>query len=211
MDRGECSTPSCSEVTRVVFIGHSFATRFQIYCRAHGLPNAGMDRRDISLSIVGKGGAHIGFIQDAYQRISMSHASKAILQLGGNDLTRLDCRPGQLAKDIINSARQLVQVEGFSHVAICQLCYRYPPSTSACRSTVVRQPLRPSYNVLVDEVNAELRRLVGFFPHLHFWKHRGMLHDYQSLVAHDGIHHGSAGERLYFRSIRGAALFLSRR
>ena len=38
----------------------------------------------------------------------MLHASKAILQLGGNNLTRLACRPDQLAKDIINLARQLV-------------------------------------------------------------------------------------------------------
>ena len=97
------------------------------------------------------------------QQISCLHASKAILQLGGNDLTRLNCRPVQLAKDIINSARQLVQVEGFSHVTICQLCYRYPSSTSACRSMLVRRPLRPMYNVLVDEVNAELRRLLSFF------------------------------------------------
>ena len=67
------------------------------------------------------------------------------------------------------------------------------------------------YNVMLDEVNAELRRLVSFFPHLYSWKHRDMLHDYQSLVSHDGCHIGSAGERLYYRSIRGAALFLSKR
>ena len=211
MDRNVCSPSSHSEVTRVVLIGHSFATRFLHYCRAHGLPNAGLDGRQMSLSVVAKGGAHLGFIDDANQQISCLHASKAILQLGGDDLTWLNCRPVQLAKDIINSARQLVQVEGFSHVAICQLCYRYPSSTSACRPMPVRRPLRPMYNVLVDEVNAELRRLISFFPELYFWKHRGMLRDYRSLVCHDGCHLGSAGERLYYRSIRGAALFLSKR
>ena len=88
MDRSEY-TLSHSEVTRVVFIGHSFATSFQRYCRAHCLPNAGV--KFICLYVVAKVVAHIGAIVDGYQQISMIHAYKAILQLGDNDLTQLDC------------------------------------------------------------------------------------------------------------------------
>ena len=56
-----------------------------------------------------------------------------------------------------------------------------------------------------------LKRLIEFFPKIVYWKHRGMLSDYVSLLSDDGVHIAPAGERLYYRSIRGAVLFLSKR
>ena len=205
-------TASQSDQTRVVLIGDSFASRFHRYCRAPGFVNGGLDPLRFSLSVVSRGGgALLGLVNDAAPRISEAHATKAILTLGGNDLDRPSCEPLQLAKDLLNIARHFVRVDGFSKVAICQLCYCYPPSGSRAHTVAaLKHPLRPGYNVLVDAVNAELRRLISFFPAIHFWKHRGMLLDYQSLVCDDGVHVNATGERLYFRSIRGAALFLSK-
>ena len=191
----------------IVYIGDSFATRFERFCRARAMSNGGLDPLTISLSVIAKRGARLSFATDAASRITLSNADRAILHLGSNDLTDSGCEPKQLAADILNIARRFIRVDSFRKVAICQLCYRYPPS-SASR---VRYPLRPRYNMLVDEVNAELRRLISFFPAIHFWKHRGMLLDYRSLVSNDGVHlRCPDGERMYFRSIRGAALFLSK-
>ena len=78
------------------------------------------------------------------------------------------------------------------------------------RVAALKHPLCPGYNVLVDEVNAELRHLISFFTAIYFWKHCGLLLDYKSLVCDDGVHVRPTGDRLYFRSIRGAALFLSK-
>ena len=121
-------------------------------------------------------GALLGLVNNAASRISEAHATKAILTLGRNDLNRPSCEPLQLAKDLLNIARHFVRVDGFTKFAICQHCYRYPPSGSRTHTVAaLKHPLRPGYNVLVDEVNAELRRLTSFFPAIHFWKHRGML------------------------------------
>ena len=90
---------------RIVLIGDSFATRFERYCRAHAIVNGGLDPRLISLSVVGKGGAHLGWVNDAASRISQSNATKAVITLGGNDLNNADCKPDQLAKDLLNVAR----------------------------------------------------------------------------------------------------------
>ena len=191
----------------IVYIGDSFATRFERFCRARAMSNGGFDPLTVSLSVIAKRGARLSFATDAASRITLSNADRAILHLGSNDLTDSGCEPKQLAADILNIARRFIRVDSFRTVAICQLCYRYQPS-SASR---VRYPLRPRYNMLVDEVNAELRRLISFFPAIHFWKHRGMLLDYRSLVSNDGVHlRCPDGERMYFRSIRGAALFLSK-
>ena len=96
-------------------------------------------------------------------------------------------------------------------MTICQLCYRNPSSGSRAHTmAALKHPLHPGYNVLVDEVKAELRRLISFFPAIHFWKHRGMLLNYKCLVCDDGIHVSPTGDWLYFRSIREAALFLSK-
>ena len=115
---------------------------------------------------------------DAAARISSSNADRAILHLGSNDLNNCVFEPKQLASDILNIARRFIRVDGFTKVAICQLCYRYPSSASRAHTAAsVKYPLRPRYNMLVDEVKAELRRFISFFPAIHFWKHRGMLLD----------------------------------
>ena len=118
-------TASPSDQTRVVLIGDSFTSRFDRYCRAHGLVNGGLDPVRFSLSVVSHGGgALLDLVNDAAPRISEAHATKAILTLGGNDLNRPSC---ELTKDLLNIARHFIRVDKFTKVAICQLCYRYPP------------------------------------------------------------------------------------
>ena len=154
----------CTSATRVCFIGDSFATRFGKYCSAHAIVNGGFDLDVISSSVMGRGGARLSFARDAALEISRLNASNASI------------------------ARQLILHDGVTKVAICQLCHRYPPSYQRSRSrAALRHPLRCGYNELVDIVNAELRRLISFFPKIHFWKHRGMLFDYRSLVSDDGV------------------------
>ena len=58
-----------------------------------------------------------------------------------------------------------------------------------------RHPLRAHYNALVDQVNAELKRFIAFFPKCVYWKHRGMISDYISLLSDDGVRISAAGER----------------
>ena len=157
-----------SDSVRIIYIGDSFATRFERFCRVRAISNGRLDPLTISLSVIGKGGARLNFATDAAARISSSNADRAIIHLGSNDLNNCVCEPKQLAADILNIARRFIRVDGFTKVAICQLCYRYLSSASrAHTAAAVKYPLRPRYNMLVDEVNAELRRLISFFPAIH--------------------------------------------
>ena len=71
--------------------------------------------------------------------------------------------PIQHARDILSLARKLISEKGVLYVAICQLCYRVLPRGKIL-ALPSRHPLRPQYNSLVNQVNAELKRLIDFFP-----------------------------------------------
>ena len=106
---------------------------------------------------------------------------RLILQIGENDINCVSCEPIQLARDILRVARDCLDRGNVECVCICQLMYRAAPLSSGSRSAA-RHPLRVGYNGLIDDVNRELlRRLIFFFPRIHFWKHRGMLLDGCSL------------------------------
>ena len=84
-----------------------------------------------------------------------------------------------------------------------------PPSYQRSRSRAAdRHHLQPGYNGLMDEANAELRRLIAFFPKINFLKNRAMFFDYQSLVSDGGVHLSPIGDRLFYRT--AARLFLSK-
>ena len=92
-------------------------------------------------------------------------------------------------RDILRVARDCLDRGNVEFVCICQLMYRAAALwlSSGSRSAA-RHPLRVGYNGLIDDVNRELRRLIFFFPRIHFWKHRGMLLDGCSLLGADGRH-----------------------
>ena len=195
---------------QVLFVGDSFVTRFSRYCTRETIINCGIQRDLVNFSTLGAGGAGISFVREGAPQSAAVRADFLILQIGGNDLNHLQCDPVQHARQILSLARNFIAHKNVKHVAICQLCYRVMPSGQKL-GLPSRHPLRAHYNALVDQVNAELKRLIAFFPKCVYWKHRGMLSDYISLLSDDGVHIAAAGERLYYRSIRGAALYLSKR
>ena len=199
-----------SSPTQVLLIGDSFVTRFSRYCARETVINCGIRRDLVHFSTLGAGGAGISFVRDGAPQSAAQLADRIILQIDGNDLNASLCDPIQHARDILSLARTFISDKGVLYVAICQLCYRVLPRGKKI-GLPSRHPLRPNYNSLVDQVNAELKRLIEFFPKIVYWKHRGMLSDYVSLLSDDGVHIAPAGERLYYRSIRRAVLFLSKR
>ena len=91
-----------------------------------------------------------------------------------------------------HEASDCVNFGGVTKVCICQLLYRVNPP-SMPRGAAVRHQLRLGYNLLVDDVNREFRRLISFF---HFLKHSGLLFDGYSLLINDGTNLNTNGERL---------------
>ena len=119
------------------------------------------------------------------------------------------CDPVKLAQDILPVARNFILQCGVTHVPICQLSHRVVSRGKQLGCTV-RRPLRGNYNALVDEVKQEIKRLVDFFPCIHFWKHRCMRLNWCALLHDNGVHLGAAGENFYYRSISGAILYLAK-
>ena len=199
---------------RVLFLGHSFVSRFQRHCDTRRINNVGLDPQLVSFVAMGRPGACLSFARDVIHDDDSSsrinNTDCLIIQIGENDINCVSCEPIQLARDILRVARDCLDRGNVECIGICQLMYRAAPLSSGSRSAA-RHPLRVGYNGLIDDVNRELRRLIFFFPRIHFWKHRGMLLDGCSLLGADGTHLDPRGARLYFRSIRGASLFLSKR
>ena len=190
----------------VIFIGHSFVARLEQYCRALSIENVGLQPAACQFSFLPKSGGRLDYAYEALSTVQFLAPEGIIVQLGGNDLNDVTCQPRQLAQDIFAVVRKMLQtIPTLKMVLICQLGYRRDPVTGPHP----KHPLRMGYNNLVDEVNHELMWLAQFFPKIRVWKHRGM-HDWCSILSSDGVHLDLFGQRLYFRSIRGAALYLAK-
>ena len=119
----------------------------------------------VHFSTLGAGGAGIPFVRKGAPQSAAQLADRIILQIAGNDLNDPHCDPPpiQHARDILSLARKLISEKGVLYVAICQPCYRVLPRGKIL-ALPSRHPLRPQYNSLVNQVNAELKRLIDFFP-----------------------------------------------
>ena len=162
---------------RVLFLGHSFVSRFQRHCDTRRIYNVGLDPQLISFVAMGRPGAYLSFARDVIHDDDSSSCISTtdclILQIGENDINSLSCEPIQLARNILRVALDCLDRGNVDFICICQLMYRAAPSSSSSWSAA-RHPLRFGYNDLMD-VNRELRRLIFFFPRIHLGKHHGML------------------------------------
>lgn len=178
--------------------GHSFVRRLDKYVR-NRIPGGFSDLGEVSLR--GFSGANVHRIMaetvddnSLYLTLRDSHV---LLQIGGNDLNSDGVSPVQLAREILNVARRLINEKRVRSVCICQLLYRRQSSAS-------RFVLRRDYNRLVDEVNRELKFLCSFFPRIKFWSHKRMLVNWRMYLHKDGTHLNCHGQKKYYRSMRGA-------
>ena len=80
----------------IVYIGDSFATRFECFCRARAMSKGPATRGDFVSDIVDDARADAIFATLKTIRITLSNADRAILHLGSNE-------PKQLAADIFKS------------------------------------------------------------------------------------------------------------
>ena len=130
--------------------------------------NKSFNLEDFNVVMKGFSGAHMSTLQ----YFAQSHSedllgSSVILQIGGNDLNSPHVEPVQLAREIVNFSRNLVNNKGMISVTVLKLFYRVQSVSS-------RFVLTQHYNLLVDQVNKELEFLCEFFPKLRFLTHKRM-------------------------------------
>ena len=104
------------------------------------------------------------------------------LQIGGNDLSSVDCSVATLSSNIVSAAEYLICGHGVKHVVIGQLLPRF---SARCRS---------DYNERVIDVNKMVEHKVARSTEsVSFWHHRGFWRDPTALLADDGVHVNDLG------------------
>ena len=184
----------------VYVLGHSFIKRLGYHARRYS-PDGSLNLNDnyaVQPKLLGWSGATVNRLRTNISHLSL-RSSSVIIQIGGNDLNSEAVQPVQLARQIINLGRDLVNEQGVHSVTICKLLYR----TQAIFSRFL---LRSNYNNLVDNVNSEIDLLCSFFPKLNVWCHVRIINNWSKLLVQDGTHLNELGTKRYFRSIRGATM-----
>ena len=186
------------QFAQVMVKGHSFVNRLQSYVHIHKPHTfSGINSK---VELLGRSGAHLRHMEAKLNSDSTKFKdSYVVLQIGGNDLNSDEVVPRQLAREIVNLARKLVNDMGIRYVTICQLLYRK-------QTIAARFVLRQNYNLLVKQVNLELDFLCTFFPKIRFWTHKRMNEKWQHYLSHDGVHLNEQGTVRFCRSVRGAVL-----
>ena len=130
----ECS----SEFKRIAFVGYNFITRFERYCHRHNIKTSDLNHQLACSAPRGHSSACLSFVRRNV--VPELRAEKLILQIGGNDLNSTTCEPVQLARNILQIARDVVNQNSVLQVVTCQLCNCFRPSPFSGRSSVtVRQ------------------------------------------------------------------------
>ncbi|XP_033731234.1 uncharacterized protein LOC117320859 [Pecten maximus] len=188
----------------VLILGHSYIRRLDQMTNDFRLDciNFGLDGTRVQVYCYGLGGGTIcpgpKSLQHKLTLLRDIHPKIVILQCGGNDLSR-ECDVNELARKIINFASLVMNAPSVQRVVIGQLLPRFS------------QRLRHSYNEDVVKLNLALEAMASKQDFLSFWHHRGFWANPRPLYARDTVHLNEVGMRKYYRSMKAAIVFHSRR
>lgn len=158
-----------------------------------------------SVRFLSKRGGRLSWLcsRATFKNIRRERPNIIILCFGGNDLDSKVRKPGRVAMDIYNCAKEILRtISSVQQIAICQIVRR---ESWRELSLIVG-------NIAVDTANELLEAVCDGHPNMFFWKHRGLLNPQKVIFRpEDGVHYNDGGNKLLFRSIRGALLFAAKR
>lgn len=127
--------------------------------------------------------------------------SIVVLNIGGNDLDSWNARPQVIGMEMFVRAKRLVDM-GAKQVVISEIVPRL-----AWRDLPIHVG-----NEKVATINEFLAAVCDGHPHILFWRHvRLPKVNQKSIMRDDGVHFDDAGNKMLFRSIRGAILSAAKR
>lgn len=132
-------------------------------------------------------------------RFKRAVPSIIVLNIGGNDLDSSASSPQLVGLRLYECAKFLVGL-GVKQVAVCQIV---PRSSWRYLPTLVG-------NDKVDSIN-EFLEAVCNDQSIFFWKHDRIPNSMTTIHRDDGVHFNDSGNKLLFRSVRGALLFAAKR
>ena len=178
-------------IHKVLILGHSFIRRLgQFVDKRPQLNYHFMLEESATFKWHGVGGRTVAKTIKSDLHVIESFAPDiVVLQLGTNDLSRLD--PLVVGSAIEDLVRILHDSHNVKLVCVCQTIYRGSD---------------PAFNVRVRALTKFLKILLEPLPYSFFWGHRGFWNTTQRFLARDGVHLNRLGQYKLYRSLRGAVL-----
>ena len=176
---------------KVLILGHSFIRRLgQFIARRSRLNHHFLLNGVATFKWYGIGGRTVAKTIEHDLHVVASFAPDiVILQLGTNDLSRLD--PLVVGSSIEDLVRILYDKYNVKIVCVCQTLYREAD---------------PAFNARVRALTKYLKTFLEPLPYSFFSGHRGFWNTAQRFLARDGVHLNEQGQYKLFRSLRGAVL-----
>ena len=175
---------------KILILGHSFIRRLEYFVAAN--PNLNHQFLLTALATFkwhGVGGRTVAKTMQYDLPVVASFAPDiVILQLGTNDLSRLDpLVVGSAIEELVTILHDTYNVK---LVCVCQ--------------TLLGS--NPVFNARVRALNSYVKTFLEALPYSFFWGHRGFWNSSQRFLARDGVHLNRQGQYKFFRSLRGAVL-----
>jgi len=132
------------------------------------------------------------------EKLAIIRPKIVVLEIGSNDFSTPEIKPESVGTIILSIISRLKEEFGVKQVLVCKVLPRQ------------KQP-HSSYNHLVSELNTWLGEALDSISHATFWRHRGLFNNFTNVYHRDGIHLNAYGQKLLFRSYRGAIIYGLRR
>ena len=181
----------------VVVFGHSFVNHLGRYAKSW--PNLGLDPARFHVSFLGVSDGKVcrgeKCVMNRWnlERLDAICQRLVFLQIGGNDLSSVDCSVATLSSNIVSAAEYLICGHGVKHVMIGQLLPRF---SARCRS---------DYKERVIDVNKMVEHKVAMSTEsVSFWHQRGFWRNPTALLDDDGVHVNNLGMVKYTKNVRAA-------
>ena len=167
----------------IFILGHSFIRRFDNFVAA----NPNLNHQFLLNNVATLKWRGVGAeLQYDLPVVASSAPDIVILQLGTNDLSRLD--PLVVASSIEDFVTILHDTYNVKLICVCQ--------------TLLGSD--PVFNTRVRALNKYVKTFLEALPYVSFGGHRGFWNASQIFLARDGIHLNRQGQYKLFRSLRGA-------
>ena len=182
---------------KVLYYGHSYVSHFQDYVATlpYYMANFGMDLKEAVVHYKSLSGADVERLakKSHLNKINKMRAEVIVLEVGTNDLAKLDKTPRELCDQVISLTRELLDCR-VREVIISQVLLRGKDGLKKAATDFEEKVYL--YNHMVE-------RDVQFLPRASFWHHYKLWRDIEDHVE-DGTHLNDLGHKKLYRSLKGA-------
>ena len=112
--------------TKVLVLGHSFISRFQLYACQQGRPKLDLDPAEFQVHYRGRPGICIAQLsyEHVFRTVNSISPQTVVIDIGTNDMDQGEFAVNLLASHLFLFARKLVCIYGVQHVIFLEVLHR---------------------------------------------------------------------------------------